>query len=193
MRRNAKCRSYCVVHQEPRDALHFLSEGKAIPTMMDLSALDAQRNRIGIWHCGACPTRILKKNTQYRCTRHSILENGNPETAVGLMVEFLLETGPATVVRYQSPDASTMFAFEGDLVESAMPFRGAWCEMEVTAPGNAVQVMGTILDEGLDHHWSLGYGHWLEDLRMFNHWLGVVEHPVREQRMPYGLSRRGSI
>ncbi|GAB4165073.1 MAG: L-fucose/L-arabinose isomerase family protein [Terrimicrobiaceae bacterium] len=170
-------------------ALHFLSEGAAIPTMMDLSAVDSKKNTIGIWHCGACPTRILKNGTQYRATRHSILENGNPATAVGLMVEFLLELGPATVARYQSPDASTMFAFQGELVDSPMPFRGAWCEMDVSEPGSAGQVMGTILDAGLDHHWSLGYGHWLEDLRMLNHWLGVAEIPVRQSPALTGLSR----
>ncbi len=170
-------------------ALHFLSEGRAVPTMMDLSALSPERETIGIWHCGACPTRLLKQGTQYRCTKHSILENGDPNSAVGLMVEFLLESGPATVVRYQSPNARKMFAFEGDLVDTEMPYRGAWAEMRVQAPGTATQVMGTILDAGLDHHWSLGYGRWLQDLRMLNHWLGVEEVPLRNTQTLHGLSR----
>ncbi len=171
-------------------SLHLLSEGRAVPTMMDLSALDTTANTIGIWHCGACPTRILKRGAQYRATKHSILENGDPETAVGLMLEFPLETGPATVVRYQSPDAARMLAFEGALVDSPMPFRGAWCEMRPQRPGNAGQIMGTILDAGLDHHWSLGYGHWLEDLQMLNHWLGVAEIPVRPSGSCHGLGGR---
>jgi L-fucose isomerase-like protein len=167
-------------------ALHLLSEGTAVPTMMDLSALDAGSNRIGIWHCGACPTRMLKPGENFSMTRHSILENGDPETAVGLMVEFLLATGPATVVRYGSPDAASCFGFQGELVDSTMPFRGAWCEMEPARPGSAGQIMGTILDLGLDHHWSLGYGLWMDDLRWLNHWLGIHEIPCRAADKPSG-------
>jgi len=159
-------------------SLYLLSEGDAVPVLMDLSALDVANNRIGIWHCGACPTRILKPGATYALTKHSILENGNPETAVGMMIEFLMALGPATVVRYQSPDAGRMFAFEGNLVDSPMPFRGSWCEMEPKQPATAAQIMGTILSKGLDHHWSLGYGHWNDELTMLNHWLGVEAVPL---------------
>ena len=159
-------------------SLYLLSEGDAVPVLMDLSALDVANNRIGIWHCGACPTRILKPGATYALTKHSILENGNPETAVGMMIEFLMALGPATVVRYQSPDAGPMFAFEGNLVDSPMPFRGRWCEMEPKQPATAAQIMGTILSKGLDHHWSLGYGHWNDELTMLNHWLGVEAVPL---------------
>ncbi len=168
-------------------SLYLLSEGRAVPTMMDLSALDRGKNRIGIWHCGACPTRLLKSGTKFEARKHSILENADPETAVGLMVEFLLELGPATVLRYQSPDAGRAFAFEGDLVEAPMAFRGAYCEMEpVTA--TAGQIIGTILDQGLDHHWSLGYGHFKDDLAMLHHWCGIEDIAIGNPGGACGLS-----
>lgn len=167
-------------------ALHLLSEGAAVPVLMDLSALNPATNRIGIWHCGACATRVLKPGTTYSLTRHSILENGDPATAVGMMIEFLMALGPATVVRYQSPDAARMFAFEGELVDSPAPFRGSWCEMAPKDP--ATQVMGTILSRGLDHHWSLGYGHWSRDLAMLNHWLAVDTIPLAGDTGASGLS-----
>ncbi len=154
-------------------ALYLLSEGQAVPVLMDLSALDIAKNRIGLWHCGACATRILKPGATYALAKHSILENGGPAAAVGMMIEFLLALGPATVARYQSPDAGRFFGFEGELVESPQPFRGSWCEMHPKAPATAAGIMGTILSRGLDHHWSLGYGHWNEELTMLNHWLGV--------------------
>ncbi|MCE0483974.1 MAG: hypothetical protein LV479_07025 [Methylacidiphilales bacterium] len=169
-------------------ALYLLSEGAAVPVLMDLSALDAAANRIGIWHCGACATRILKPGFRYALTRHSILENGDPATAVGMMIEFLLALGPATVVRYQSPDAARFFAFEGELVDSPAPFRGSWCSLAPKAPATATQIMGTILSRGLDHHWSLGYGHWNEDLAMLNHWLGVETVPIENHPAASGLS-----
>jgi hypothetical protein len=81
-------------------SLHLLSGGRAVPTMMDLSLYRAHEERLGIWHCGASPTRLLKPGTTFAATRHSILENGDPSTAVGLMLEFLLANGPITVMRY---------------------------------------------------------------------------------------------
>ncbi|MBB6428212.1 L-fucose/L-arabinose isomerase family protein [Algisphaera agarilytica] len=153
--------------------MHLLSEGDAIPTMMDLSAVNPQANRIGIWHCGASPTRLLHAGHNFDLRKHSILENADPETAVGMMVEFPLALGPATLVRYQSPDAGRMFAFEGEMADCTMPFRGVYGELIPKARATASQIMGTILSGGLDHHWSLGYGHWHEDLAMLNFFLGV--------------------
>ncbi|MFZ5831930.1 MAG: fucose isomerase, partial [Planctomycetota bacterium] len=73
-------------------------------------------------------------------------------------------------------------------VDAAMPFRGAYAAMAPKPPYTAEQIMGTILDRGLDHHWSLGYGHYLEDLRMLNHWLGANEVPVSNRGGGCGLS-----
>ena len=169
-------------------AMHLLSQGKAIPTLMDLSAADAATNRLGIWHCGACPTRIMKPGASFEARKHTILENGNPQTAVGLMIEFLLAHGPATVVRYQAPDAARMIAFEGNLVETPMAFRGAYCEMEPTAGTTAAQILNTIMSDGLDHHWSLGYGHLKDDLLMLNHFIGVENIAIRRNNVMSGLS-----
>lgn len=168
-------------------SLHLLSEGRAIPTMMDLSILDSVRNRIGIWHCGASPTRLLKKGTKFETRKHSILENADPGTAVGLMIEFLLELGPVTVLRYQSPAANNAFAFQGELVETAKPFRGAYGEMVPQLPATATRIVGTILDCGLDHHWSLGYGHWMSDLTILHHWLNVGEVQLRDSSDAFGI------
>ncbi len=34
-------------------ALWLLSDGQAIPTMMDLSLWTQQEDQLGVWHCGA--------------------------------------------------------------------------------------------------------------------------------------------
>jgi L-fucose isomerase-like protein len=168
--------------------MHLLSEGRAVPTMMDLSQWDAGQNRIGIWHCGASPTRWLKHGTQFEARKHSILENADPKTAVGLMLEFLLELGPATVLRYQSPDAGRAFAFEGELLNAPLAFRGNYCELQPNAPHTASQILNTIMSRGLDHHWSLGFGHWKADLAMLHHWLGVENLVIGDTGENFGLS-----
>ncbi|MDR1280065.1 MAG: fucose isomerase [Opitutaceae bacterium] len=159
-------------------ALWETSNGKAITSMMDISAASVAKNRIGLWHCGASPTRMLRKGRTYEARRHVCLENGDPSTAVGLVLEFLLEPGPVTVTRYQSPDAARCFTFEGNLRDCELAFRGNYGEVEPVAGHTAADVMGTILAHGMDHHWSFGYGHRAGDISMLNHWLGVRELPV---------------
>ena len=156
-------------------ALNLVSEGAAVANLQDISSADATRNTIGIWHCGAAPLRWLRAGTKFEARRHSILENGDPATAVGLMVEFLLALGPVTVARYQSPDAARCIIFEGEFIDSPMPFRGTWGELHATRGADAASIASAILSGGLDHHWSLGYGHWAAELRQLNHWLGVRE------------------
>ena len=169
-------------------AMFLLSEGKSVPTMMDLSIVDAARNRLGLWHCGASPTRVLKQGTKFEVRKHMVLEGADPTTAVGLMMEFLLELGPVTVTRYMAPKADRMFAFEGELKDCPQSYRGNYGEMELKEPATAAGVVRTILNAGLDHHWSLGYGHWQEDLRLLNHWLGVEDVPVFAAGPLHGLS-----
>jgi len=174
-------------------SLYLLSDGKAIPTMMDLSLWKQKQDRLGIWHCGASPTRLLKPGTQFAATRHSILENGDPETAVGLMLEFLLANGPITAMRYMAPDAKRWFAFEGAFEDVELDYRGTYGLMKATGDTTLNQIIGTILDAGLDHHWSIGYGHWHEELRMLNHFCGLQEIPLRQSESNYGLSRSGVL
>ena len=156
--------------------------------MMDLSVVKAAENKLGLWHCGASPTRLLKKGTQFEARKHMVLEGADPATAVGLMMEFLLELGPVTVTRYMAPRADRMFAFEGNLRDCPKLFRGNYGEMEIADPVTASGIVRTILGSGLDHHWSLGYGHWHDDLRMLNHWLGVEDIPVQSVGALHGLS-----
>ena len=117
-----------------------------------------------------------------------VLQGADPATAVGLMMEFLLALGPVTVTRYMAPRADRMFAFEGELQDCPPSYRGNYGEMELKEPATASGVVRSILSGGLDHHWSLGYGHWHEDLRMLNHWLGVADVPTLAAGPLHGLS-----
>jgi L-fucose isomerase-like protein len=154
-------------------ATHLLHDGATLPTLMDISLLDPARNVLGFWHCGGSATRLLREGTKYEARRHSILENADEETAWGLLIEQLLELGPVTVTRYQSPDSARALVFEGNVVDSPMAFRGTYADVEPCAPHTAEQIMGTILDRGLDHHWIMARGHFAQDLKRLNHWLGV--------------------
>jgi len=168
-------------------AMHLVTDGTAISTLMDISLLDTHRNRLGFWHCGGSATRLVRAGSKFETRRHSIMENADEATAVGMLVESLLAAGPVTVTRYLSPDSSHAFLFEGNVVESPMAFRGAYAEVEPTGSITAEQLMGTILDKGLDHHWIMGRGHFAGDLRHLNHLLEVTEEPVTNLGGTHGV------
>ena len=46
-------------------SMYLLSEGRAVPTMMDISGVKGDANRIVLWHTGACPTRIMRRGTEF--------------------------------------------------------------------------------------------------------------------------------
>ncbi len=152
--------------------MNEISNGNSLPTLTDLSILNTKENKLGMWHCGGSPTKLLRKNTSFEIRNHSILDNYDKEQSYGMLLEFLLEKGAITIAKYQHPHASSMLSFEGEIIDSPMRFRGAYGEV---SPKNvkASAIVGTILSKGLDHHWIIGRGHIQEDLKEFNHWANI--------------------
>ncbi len=152
--------------------INEISNGNSLPTLTDLSILNTEENKLGMWHCGGSPTKLLRKNTSFEIRNHSILDNYDKEQSYGMLLEFLLEKGDITIAKYQYPHASSMLSFEGEIIDSPMRFRGAYGEV---SPKNikASAIVGTILSKGLDHHWIIGRGHIQEDLKEFNHWANI--------------------
>ena len=154
--------------------MNEISNGAAIPTLMDLSILNSDENTLGMWHCGGSPTKLIRKGTGFQVRNHSILDNYDEAQSYGMLLEFLLEKGDITIAKYQYPHASNMLSFEGEILDSPMRFRGAYGEV---SPKNlqASAVVRTILSKGLDHHWIMGRGHIQEDLQEFNHWANIED------------------
>ncbi|ARV16616.1 L-fucose/L-arabinose isomerase family protein [Polaribacter sp. SA4-12] len=152
--------------------MNEISNGNSLPTLTDLSILDAKENKLGMWHCGGSSTKLMRKGTGFEVRNHSILDNYDEEQSYGMLLEFLLEKGEITIAKYQYPHASSMLSFEGEIIDSPLRFRGAYGEV---IPNNveASSVVGTILSNGLDHHWIIGRGHIQEDLKEFNHWSNI--------------------
>lgn len=155
-------------------AMNELTLGTGLPTLMDLSHLDTEDNKVGMWHCGGTATKLLREGCQFEVRNHSILDNFSPEESCGMLLEFLQELGPVTIAKYQSPHADNMFAFEGDIVDAPLRYRGSYGEV-APIDVDAKSISHTLLSNGLDHHWIMGRGHLLDDLREFNHWIGVQE------------------
>ncbi len=152
--------------------MNQISFEKAIPTLVDLSLINKENNRIGFWHCGGAPTKLINSATGYEVRNHSILENFDVDSSMGMLLEFLHKKGPVTITKYQYPDASRVLTWEGDIRPSEMAFRGSYAEVE-PKKNSAEDILSTVLNNGLDHHWIIGRGYLQKDLNELNHWLGI--------------------
>ena len=151
-----------------------LTMNEGLPTLMDFSYVNHEENKIGMWHCGGTSTKLMREDTKLEIRNHSILDNYDPATSYGMLFEFLQETGPVTIAKYQYPHASTIFAFEGDIVESPMRYRGCYGEVDPKKLCSK-SIASSIMNYGMDHHWIVARGHLLEDIQEFNYWVGIEE------------------
>lgn len=168
--------------------MNQLSFEEAIPTLVDLSLINKNNNRIGFWHCGGAPTKLINERTGYEVRNHSILENYSIESSMGMLLEFLQKEGPITVAKYQYPDAGKALVWEGVIETSEMAFRGSYAEV-VPKKHEVGSILNAVLNNGLDHHWILGRGFLQKDLDELNHWLGVESIRIEsDKNQLYGHS-----
>ncbi len=168
--------------------MNQISFGEGIPTLVDLSLIEKNKNRVGFWHCGGAPTKLINEKTGYEVRNHSILENYSIESSCGMLLEFLQKQGPITVAKYQYPDAGRVLVWEGDIKESEMAFRGSYAEVE-PKENSVGEILNAVLNNGLDHHWILGRGYLQQDLDELNHWLGIENIKIESNKdQLYGRS-----
>ncbi|MEW4923042.1 hypothetical protein [Algibacter sp. 2305UL17-15] len=168
--------------------MHQISFGNAIPTLVDLSLINKDDNRVGFWHCGGAPTKLIHPETGFEVRNHSILENFDVESSMGMLLEFLHKQGQVTIAKYQYPEASKVLTWEGNIRPSEMAFRGSYAEVE-PRKNSAGDILSTVLNNGLDHHWIIGRGYLQKDLTELNHWLDIsnIEIEISKDHL-YGHS-----
>ncbi len=152
--------------------MNQISFEKAIPTLVDLSLINKTDNRIGFWHCGGAPTKLIHPETGYEVRNHSILENFDVDSSMGMLLEFLHKQGKVTIAKYQYPEAAKVLTWEGNILPSEMAFRGSYAEVK-PRKNSSGDILSTVLNNGLDHHWIIGRGYLQKDLNELNHWLGI--------------------
>ncbi|MDW7694797.1 hypothetical protein R9C00_08590 [Flammeovirgaceae bacterium SG7u.111] len=170
--------------------MNQLSLEEAIPTLVDLSLIEENKNRIGFWHCGGAPTKLIDTDSGFEVRNHSILENYDEESSMGMLLEFLQKTGPVTIAKYQYPDAGRVMGWEGEIKPSKMAFRGSYAEVE-PKENEAKDILSSVMNNGLDHHWIIGRGHLLQEIQELNHWLEIQTIDIEKSNSYlYGHSNR---
>ena len=148
--------------------LQWLSGGQAFGT--DLVGVDVDRDEAVVWHCGLAPLAMADPTVQPRGTIHS-------NRKLPLLMEFPLKPGRVTIARLtQSGDGAYRLVIGGgEMLAAPMSFTGTSGVLRFDRP--ARDVLDTIMREGLDHHISLTYGNYTDELRAL---AGMLELPVLE-------------
>ncbi len=150
--------------------LQSLSESPAFSA--DLVAADAQTNTGVFWHCGLAPLSFCDPEAVPRAALHSNRQRP-------LLMEFPLKPGRVTLARLThagDSGAHRLVIGSGEMIRAPMQFTGTSGVCRFDTPVSTV--LDTILDKGLDHHFTLTYGDHSAALRRFAAFAGLEAIPL---------------
>lgn len=129
--------------------------------LLDVNDVDVDRDALLTWHCGGSPLAIADEHG-VRWTPHTTLGRGDARK-VGTVADLTFEPGPVTLVRV-GRDGERWFVVEGEVVTSPHAgFDGSrgWISTfsGPDGPLGAVDVVETLIMQGVEHHLALVPGH----------------------------------
>jgi L-fucose isomerase-like protein len=116
----------------------------------DLVELDVEDGTGVFWHCGLAPVSLADPEAVATATVH-----GN--RIKPLLNEFPLKPGRVTLARLsQSGGEDRLVIGSGEMLRAPLAFAGTAGVLRFDRP--AVDVLDTVMGEGLEHHYGIGYG-----------------------------------
>lgn len=142
--------------------------------LLDMAAIDTDKNAMLMWHCGGSPLS-LADDGGVQCINHSMLGRKVPNGRVtGAVADLVFRTGPVTVSRL-SDDGNVLFSMEANVISTESRgydgCRGWVGEFSVDEEGISLgDVVTTVLDEGLEHHFGLVSGKYAAAVNEWSYW-----------------------
>jgi len=122
----------------------------------DLVHLDRESNTGVFWHCGLAPFEMADPDVVPRATIHS-------NRKLPLLSEFPLKPGRITLARFsRSRGTHRLVIGGGDMIAAPLAFSGT--AGVVRFDRSVDEVLSTVLNEGLEHHYGIVYGDVREEL-----------------------------
>lgn len=150
-----------------------------LPTVMDLSVIDPEREVALLWHCGGSPHRLADENgASYEL--HSTLGRKQEDGPYGVVVELTLAPGDCTIA-YISDDARALWNFAAEVfADPERPgFDGdrGWIRKfrHAGADVPARDLLETLLTTGQEHHHGFVHGDVSEELSELSNWMSWHE------------------
>jgi len=145
--------------------------------LLDMAAIDTDKDAMLMWHCGGSPLS-LADNGGVGCVNHSMLGRKVPNGRVtGAVADLIFRTGPVTVGRL-SDDGNVLFSMEANVISTESRgydgCRGWVGDFSVGETRISLgDVVTTVLDEGLEHHFGLVAGKHMIAAKEWAYWAGA--------------------
>jgi len=164
-------------------ALHYMSDD--VVTLMDLSGIDPETERILFWHCGPTPPALANEHGNRMGSLWLFDDYEGP--SMGLRNDLVLQPGEATVMGF-APDFARMLVLDGRIDDEAPPYVGSrgWLT-DLHINGETVTVpdlVETLMHSHFQHHYPLVYGEYVSASLELAAWLGIDPIPV-QRYTPY--------
>lgn len=125
--------------------------------MADLVDVDESDNTAVLWHCGLAPLSMCDPEAQAEATIHT-------NRKMPLLHQFPLKPGRITLARLsQAKNEKKLMLAAAEVLRAPMAFTGTSGVVRFDKP--VAEVCSTIMEEGLEHHFSLAYGDHVDSLR----------------------------
>ncbi len=147
--------------------LQWMTAGPAFAA--DLVDVDREANTGVFWHCGGAPLELADPTWEARATVH-------PNRKMPLLSEFPLKPGRVTIARLsQARGTHKLVVGGGEMLQAPPSFGGTSGVLAFDRP--AAEVLDTVMNEGLEHHYGLAYGDVRDELRAL---AALLDLPVVE-------------
>jgi hypothetical protein len=127
--------------------------------LADLVDIDVRDDSAVVWHCGQAPVSMADPDAIAEATIHT-------NRKMPLLFEFPLKPGAVTFARVsQAQGQHSLIVARGEMLKRDKAFTGT--SGVVRFESNAGEVLGRVMDSGLEHHMALAYGDHIEALESF--------------------------
>ncbi len=172
--------------------LNLLSDLKGSSTLLDLAALDPERQSMLMWHCGVTPRHFANEDG-ISWVDHVTLGRNGTDGPYGVAGDQVFAPQPVTL-SYISEDAEQILVIKSEIIDHPSPgydgTRGWLSKTYLNGePIDIWDLINTFTVRGLHHHFAMGQGDVSSELMELAAWkkLRLVE------RVPYAdhLQRDG--
>ncbi len=146
--------------------------------LLDMTSPDFARDQILMWHGGGGPLYMAKDQVAW--INHPMIGRGTEAGPIyGAIADYEFAHGPVTILRV-SRHGTARFAVEGVVAEGSAPgFTGCrgWVGefASIDGPCSAKDIVTTVMEHGLEHHFILVPGKFRETFEEFAQWCGMEE------------------
>ena len=142
-----------------------------MPTLMDLTSIHSEDNKLLLWHCGIGSYDLAPKE-HVEILPHPMLDRRNPNRKLmGLSYNYVLKPCEATLFRYSNNHK--VFSVDAEILKDDKGFtgtRGYISSFESDSkPVHVDDILETLMSNGVEHHIILGQTHCQDALREWAH------------------------